>query len=330
MLSRRIVLGGAAAATMAIDHRARAQGLKPVTVVSSTAGVHAPFWVAIERGMFRDAGYDVSWREVGSSVDRVTVVSSGNAVMAGTGAQAIIALMDQGNRNFYWNGVPDAAKDISGIVARKGITSLADLRGKKLALQFGGSEELVDYELLKKVGIDMYKDVRLVNLKQSDMIQALTQGAIDAAGAWYPEYARLQDIPGATKIASMYDLGYWEKYHQMPAPDTLVISRAFVDNDLAGAKRFLNAYWTAQQWVIDHRAEAAPIVARISKQSEKEWLDWESRSVRLTWADQAQQMSDKGVYPVMDAMVTFMHDVIKKIDGKPDYRAWVRQDLVTS
>src|ERR1700730_4967872 len=78
----------------------QADELKKVTVVSSTAGVHAPFWVGMEKGFFKDAGFEVSWREVASSVDRVTVVSSGDAVMGGTGAQAMIAVMGQGNKNF--------------------------------------------------------------------------------------------------------------------------------------------------------------------------------------------------------------------------------------
>jgi ABC-type nitrate/sulfonate/bicarbonate transport system substrate-binding protein len=328
--TRRATLMTAAvlAAAMFAPTEAGADDLKKVTVVSSTAGVHAPFWVGIERGFFKEAGFDASWREVASSADRVTVVSSGDAVMAGTGAQAMVAIMGQGNRSFYWVGIPDSAKDISGVVARGDITGLKDLKGKKLAIQFGGSEEIVDYYLLRNVGLDMYTDVQLVNLKQSEMIQAMKQGLIDAAGAWYPEYARLQDIEGVKKIASVADLGYWEKYHQIPAPNTLIISKKFVDQDLAGAKRFLGAYWKSQQWVIDNRAEAAQIAAKISKQSVDEWLAWENMSVRLTRKDQLQQMSENGAYPIMDAMIDFMVNTIKKVDEKPDYKQWVRQDLL--
>jgi ABC-type nitrate/sulfonate/bicarbonate transport system substrate-binding protein len=240
----------------------------------------------------------------------------------------MVAIMGQGNKNFYWVGIPDSAKDISGVVARGDIASLKDLKGKKLAIQFGGSEEIVDYYLLRNVGLDMYKDVQLVNLKQSEMIQAMKQRLIDAAGAWYPEYARLQDIEGVKKIASVADLGYWEKYRQLPTPNTLIMSKKFVDQDLAGAKRFLAAYWKSQQWVIDNRAEAAQISARISKQSVDEWLAWENMSVRLTRKDQLQQMSDNGAYPIMDTMVDFMVNTIKKVDEKPDYKQWVRRDLL--
>jgi NitT/TauT family transport system substrate-binding protein len=330
MLKRRHFISYALAvsAAMLVINAAQAQDLKKVTIVSSTAGVHAPFWVGMEKGFFKDAGFDVSWRNVASSVDRVTIVASGDAVMAGTGAQAMVAVMAQGNRNFYWVGIPDAAQDISGIVARADIKGLKDLKGKKLALQFGGSEEITDYYLLKTVGLDMYKDVELVNLKQSEMIQAMKQGLIDAAGAWYPEYARLQEIEGAHKIASVGDLGYWEKYRQIPAPNTLVMNKKFVDDDPAGAKRFLAAYWKSQQWVIDHKQEAAEISAKVSKQSEDEWLAWENQSVRMTRKDEIVQMSDKGAYPIMDAMVEFMYTTIKKIDNKPNYREWVREDLI--
>ena len=50
-------------------------------------------------------------------------------------------------------------------------------------LQFGASEEVTDYYLLKKAGLDLFKDVTLVNLPQANMVQALKQGDIDAAGA---------------------------------------------------------------------------------------------------------------------------------------------------
>ena len=100
------------------------------------------------------------------------------------------------------------------------------------------------------------------------------------------------------------------------------------DEDPAGAKRFLAAYWKSQQWIIDNQKEAAAISEKISKQSQADWLAWEKQSVRYTCKDQAQQMSDKGAYPVMDIMVDFMFTTIKKIDNKPKYREWVRQDLL--
>lgn len=325
ILIRTLVIGAAAL----VAGTAGAQGLKKVTVVSSTAGVHAPYWVCMENGGFKEAGFDVSWRQVASSADRVTIVSSGDAVMAGTGSQAVVAIMAQGNKGFYWVGIPDTAKDISGIVARGDIKTLKDLKGKKLAIQFGGSEEIVDYYLLQTVGLDMYKDVELVNLKQSEMIQAMKQGLIDAAGAWYPEYARLQEIEGVKKIASVADLGFWEKYRQIPAPNALVLNKKFVDDDPVAAKRFLAAYWKCQQWVMDHPKDAAKIAAKVSKQSEEEWLAYEGTTVRLTRKDQAQQMSDKGAYPIVDKMIDFLHGTIKKIDNKPNYRDWVRQDLLT-
>jgi len=66
----------------------------------------------------------------------------------------------------------------------------------------------------------------------------------------------------------------------------------------------------------------------VSKQSAEEWLAWENVSERLTRKDQLQQMSDKGAYPIMDTMIDFMVNTIKKVDEKPDYKQWVRQDLL--
>lgn len=301
--------------------------LEKVTAVGSSWPGHSPIWMAIHEGFFKEAGFDVSFRGISSSMDRVSVISSGDAKFGGMGAAAMVPAMAQGNKNFYWVGSPDAARTYSGIVARSQIQGLKDLKGKRLAVQFGGSEEPTDYLLLKKVGIDIYKDLHLLNMPQADMIQALKQGNIDAAGAWSPEFEELQKVPGAHTIASVDDLGFFDKYHQMPVPDVLLLNKPWVDQDPARAKRFLDAYFKGMEYVIAHPKETTETAITYTKQPASVYSVAASKFNWLTKKEQCRQLSPAGAYPVIDQLIDFMV-MTKKIDEKPDYKQWVRGDLV--
>ena len=318
-------IGALAAGATAVP--SRAAELEKITTVGSSWPGHSPIWMAIHEGYFKDAGFDVSFRGIAGSMDRVAVISSGDAKFGGMGAAAMVPAMAQGNKNFYWVGSPDAAKTFSGIVVSEKIKNLQDLKGKRLAVQFGGSEEPTDYMLLQKVGIDIYKDLRLVNMPQADMIQALKQGNIDAAGAWSPEFEQLQAVPGAHAVASVDDLGFFDKYHQMPIPDVLLINKQWADQDPARAKRFLAAYFKGVDFVVANPEKTTETAITYTNQPASVYSVSASKFNWLTIKDQCQQLSQAGAYPVIDQLVDFMV-MTKKIDEKPDYKAWVRGDLV--
>src|SRR6185312_7098930 len=92
--------------------------LEKITAVGSSWPGHSPVWMAIKEGYFKDAGFDWTCRTISGSMDRVSVISSGDAKFGGMGAAAMLPAMAQGNKNFYWVGSHDAARTYSGIVAR--------------------------------------------------------------------------------------------------------------------------------------------------------------------------------------------------------------------
>ncbi len=299
-----------------------------VTVVGNAWPGHAPMWMAVEKGFFKKAGFDATFSFVGGSADRVSVISSGEVAFGGMGAAAVVPAMGRGNKNFYWIGSPDvAARDFSGIVGRAEIKTLKDLKGKKLAFQFGASEEVTDYFLLQKVGLDLFKDVTLVNLPQANMVQALKQGDIDAAGAWSPEFEIMQKMPGMHTLADVGELGYLEKYNQMPVPDVLLMNAKWVDANPERAKKFMAAYFEGVDYVRANPEETAKTAPKYTKQTPEIFTLAASKLTWLTKADQCKQLSNQGVYPVMDNLVDFMV-MVKRVDQKFDPRGWARADVV--
>ncbi len=79
------------------------------------------------------------------------------------------------------------------------ITDPEDLRGKKFGLTIGSTAHNIVAKYLKQGGIDINKDVEIVNLTVGDLSTALTNKQIDAAAVWEPSITRLTES-GAAKI----------------------------------------------------------------------------------------------------------------------------------
>jgi NitT/TauT family transport system substrate-binding protein len=139
--------------------------------------------VAIQKGFFKDAGVDVQfvWFDYGPSIDAfaagkidAVAVVSGDAIVTGAGGKpsAAILLEDYSNGNDM-------------IIGKPGIDSIADLKGKKVAVEYG----LVEHELLMKaMSLNNMSegDVNIVKIATNDAPQTLASGNVDAVGAWYP------------------------------------------------------------------------------------------------------------------------------------------------
>ncbi len=167
-----------------------------------------PGWVALEvgiqQGWYQEAGVEVEfvWMEYGPSmeafqagkVDAVTVSSGDLLVMAAAGKAAKgILLTDYSSGNDM-------------IVAKPGITSVKDLKGKKIGLELGFVEHLLLLKALELNGL-VESDVQLVNVPTNDTPQTLASGGVDAIGAWQPNAgAALSSLPGSTAVFSSKDV----------------------------------------------------------------------------------------------------------------------------
>ncbi|MFT3857230.1 MAG: ABC transporter substrate-binding protein [Aquabacterium sp.] len=166
-----------------------------------------PGWVAwqvaIDKGWFKEAGVDVKfeWFDYSASmeafaagkIDAVTV-TNGDALVTGAGGakSVMIMLTDYSNGNDM-------------IVARPGIKSLKDLKGKKVAVEVGLVEHLLLLNGLKKAGLKE-SDVTLVNAKTNEMPQVLASGDVAAVGAWQPIAGQaIKAVPGAKPVLTSAD-----------------------------------------------------------------------------------------------------------------------------
>ncbi|WP_300427309.1 ABC transporter substrate-binding protein [uncultured Thalassolituus sp.] len=166
-----------------------------------------PGWVAweiaIEKDMFASEGVDVQfeWFDYVASMDAfaagqldAVTMTNGDALVTGaTGARNVMVLI-----NDYSNG-----NDM--VVAAPGISSVAELKGKKVGVEVGFVGHLLLLNALEKAGLKE-TDVELVNVPTNETPQVLASGQVDAIVAWQPNSGQaLKMVPGAKRIYSSAD-----------------------------------------------------------------------------------------------------------------------------
>ena len=166
-----------------------------------------PGWTALEiaaqKGWFKEAGVDVEllWFEYGPSMEAFTAgkcdavtVTNGDALVTGAGGARNVAIL-----------ITDYSNGNDMIVAKPGITSMKDLKGKKIGIEIGFVEHLLLLNGLQKVGIKE-SDVELIPTPTNQTPQVLASGQVDAIGAWQPNSgSALKALPGSKSIYSSAD-----------------------------------------------------------------------------------------------------------------------------
>ena len=130
---------------------------------------------------------------VAGKVDGVCMTNGDALVTGATGKPSVGILI-----NDYSNG-----NDM--IVAAPGISSIKDLKGKKVGIEEGFVEHLLLLTGLEKNGMKL-DDVSIVNTKTEETPQVLASKAVDAIGAWQPNSGQaLKALPGSKPIYTSAD-----------------------------------------------------------------------------------------------------------------------------
>lgn len=147
------------------------------------------YYVAKEKGYYEAEGIDLEILPGGSDIIPEQQVSNGVADIGVTWLSSLMKYQSQG-----WDLI-DTAQIFqkSGMLlvskASTGITTPADLRGKKVSSWFGGNEYEI-YALLEANGINKDKDLTMV--QQDYTMNQLINNEVDAASAMtYNEYGLL-------------------------------------------------------------------------------------------------------------------------------------------
>jgi NitT/TauT family transport system substrate-binding protein len=247
-----------------------------VTVGISGWTGYGPLTLAQKAGLFKKHGLDVTLKKIPQQ-SRVLAIASGDVQCAATTVETWIV----------WNesGVPtkqifqlDKSYGADGIVVRNDIKTVADLKGKSVAVQAPGSSPyfLLAW-VLNKNGMST-KDVNVVNLEPGAAAQAFLAGQNDAAVTYEPYISAVRDKPKQGHIL-VTTLDY------PMVMDTVGCTPAFLKEHPDAAKELANGYFDALDMIKKEPEKSYKIMGADVKQSAKEF---EESAKYLRWADRAE------------------------------------------
>ncbi len=166
---------------------------EPLKIAYSDWPGWTPWEIAIKKGWLKDVNVKFEWMDYVASLDAFAAgkldacsMTNGDALAISTPSVCIII-------NDYSNG-----NDM--FIAKKGISSVKDLKGKKIGLEEGFVPHLLVLQALEDSKMKE-TDVEIVNTPTDQTPQVLKTGAVDAICAWQPSSGTaLRENPGSTAI----------------------------------------------------------------------------------------------------------------------------------
>ena len=168
----------------------------------------AGYFAAQDQGFFKQEGLDVQILPGGPDINPMQVVASGGADIGTTWVPKMLASREGGTDLVDIAQIFQRSGTLEISFKDKNITSVADMRGKKIGTWLGGNEPEL-FAALTKNGIDPNNPSDVTIVKQPfDMSQMLT-GQTDASEAMiYNEYAQVLEAtnPATGKLYQPSDI----------------------------------------------------------------------------------------------------------------------------
>lgn len=145
------------------------------------------------------APYEVEFADFSGGAAVIEALRSGAADVGSIGEAPVPIAVDSGVTDLVTIGL-QANPGTSGgyyLVARpdSGVTTIEQLRGKRVAYPPGSGRHMITAALLKQHGLDLKTDVQPVELAGAEVVPTFAAGAVDAAIVLGNQYYQLGEPP---------------------------------------------------------------------------------------------------------------------------------------
>ncbi|OSP55386.1 ABC transporter substrate-binding protein [Pseudoruegeria sp. SK021] len=192
------------AAAMALS----ASALTAETMVIATFSDPTPMNAVRGTDAFEKAtGWDIEWRVFNSGTEVIAAMASGDVKVAELGSSPLAIAASQGV-DLQMFMLSYAVGQAESLIAYEGsgITSLEDLKGKRVAVPIGSTAHYSLMGAIAHAGLSE-GDVTVMSMGPDQIAAAWEQGALDAAFIWPPVQTKLLET--GTRIVGADETAEW-------------------------------------------------------------------------------------------------------------------------
>ncbi|GAA4454537.1 ABC transporter substrate-binding protein [Phytohabitans houttuyneae] len=232
-----------------------------------------PWQVAQEQGLFAKNGVTVDLKYFDSYTDSLTALSTGNldansqtlndtlSSVSGGAKQTIVLVNDNSTGN-------------DQIIARAGIDTVADLKGRTVAVEQGTVDHYLLLLALRKAGLSE-GDITVKALLTDAAAAAFVAGQVDAVGAFAPFTTTALGLAGSKAIATSADF-------PGAIPDHLVFDADFVKDHPKEVQAMVDTWFDTIAWIAANKDAAIAIMAKKGGVSDADYKTYDAGTTIFT------------------------------------------------
>ena len=224
---------------------------------------HGLYFVAKEKGYFKEEGVDVELFQFGSAAEGMAALKAEKLDVGTFGTTAPLLFISKGSDFTFFGGMmiggqaiiarPDRLAELSG-------KDLKVYKGKKIGLVKLSTGDVVFKGALKKAGIDPKKDLTFVEFgSAAAVVEAVKKGAVDAGLVWPPHFSLAEKNHGL-KVAH-----YIEEFYPRYTCCRIVGNTKHLNENTDTYKRFLTALIRAYRFYKTNQEETVQIYTKSLK-----------------------------------------------------------------
>jgi NitT/TauT family transport system substrate-binding protein len=255
------------------------QELTSITIAFQEWVGYGPFYLAQEKGFCKEDGIELVFVEEHLDSARCDAFNQGMLDCEAGTIDLLVSKVAQGTPIVAVMEI-DQSFGSDAIVAAETITTLEDLKGKRVALARDDVGETLLSALFYKKGLSL-NSVIIVSKHPEEVAGAFLNGEADACVTWEPQVTEALGRPGAHIITS-------NREHPGIIIDTLNVRRDLVENNPGLVKKLMRNWFRALKYYNEHPLEASEIIAKYYKITPEQYR---KQVQGLTWDDYEQQRS---------------------------------------
>jgi NitT/TauT family transport system substrate-binding protein len=222
-------------------------------------GKHAPFYVAMDKGFWRDAGFDGKIVGGEGSATTISSYAAGTVDFAFADSPNLIIARSRGVKVKVAGIIHDKSLYAIGTLVENNINSPQDLKGKRIGAPVGDAGRNLFSGFAKLNGLDP-ASVQWVDMTAPARAASLVLGQVDAVSIFLTETptfaAKAKEVGKTWKDLPYADFGF-DLYSS-----GLLVREELIAKDPDRVRRFVESTLKAWAWSIENPQEAVAIFSK--------------------------------------------------------------------